>query len=60
MKFVWIALAIGAIVLGAIVLIIIRKLRPEPPVEDIPNPKSAKDAFLKNLDRFKALLPTLH
>lgn len=70
MKFVWIALAIGAIVL-------IARMRkggtkttrsgegtpPTPPGETLPPPsqpsKSAKVAFLENLDRFKALLPTL-
>lgn len=72
MKFVWIALAIGAIVL-------ISKMRkggekttkhdkrptPTPPVKPLPPPptakpsKSAKVAFLENLDRCKALLPTL-
>lgn len=70
MKFVWIALAIGAIVL-------ISRMRkggtkttrsgegtpPTPPGETLTPPsqpsKSAKVAFLENLDRFKALLPTL-
>lgn len=70
MKFVWIALAIGAIVF-------ISRMRkgktkttrsgeetpPTPPGEILPPPpkpsKSAKVAFLENLDRFKALLPTL-
>lgn len=72
MKFVWIALAIGAIVL-------ISRMRkgeegtkkpgkkptPTPPLQPLPPPppvkpsKSAKVAFLENLDRFKTLLPTL-
>lgn len=70
MKFVWIALAIGAIVL-------IAKMRkgggetqkppkkPTPTPQPLPSPppvkpsKSAKVAFLENLDRFKTLLPTL-
>lgn len=73
MKFVWIALAIGAVVL-------ISKMRkgaeetrksgkkptptpppvkPLPPTSPIKASKSAKVAFLENLDRFKALLPTL-
>lgn len=72
MKFVWIALAIGAIVL----IPKMRKGREEttkhgkrptltPPIEPLPPTptakpsKSAKVAFLENLDRFKALLPTL-
>ena len=72
MKFVWIALAIGAIVL-------ISKMRkggektqesgnkptPTPPVKPLPEPptvkpsKSAKVAFLENIERFKSLLPSL-
>lgn len=75
MKFVWIALAIGAV--GAIVLIAKKskggeetpkygkKITPDSPVTPLPltppvkPSKSAKVAFLENLDRFKALLPTL-
>ena len=70
MVFVWIALAIGAIVL-------ISKMRkgggktpqtdpvPTPPVKPLSPPppvkpsKSAKVAFLENIDRFKTLFPTL-
>lgn len=70
MKFVWIALVIGAIVL-------ISKMRkgrgktlqtdpaPTPPVKPLSPPppvkpsKSAKVAFLENIDRFKTLFPTL-
>ena len=73
MKFVWITLAIGAIVLIArmrkgetITTDSSEKTPPTPPGETgeiLPPPpqpsKSAKVAFLENLDRFKALLPTL-
>lgn len=70
MKFVWIALAIGAIVLisrmrkgETITTESSEKTPPIPPGETLPPPpqpsKSAKVAFLENLDRFKALLPTL-
>lgn len=70
MKFVWIALAIGAIVLisrmrkgKTITTDPSEKTPPTPPGETLPPPphpsKSAKVAFLENLDRFKALLPTL-
>lgn len=63
MKFVWIALAIGAIVLiarmrkgGEGTQKPDKKTTPTPPVKQS---KSAKVAFLENLDRFKDLLPTL-
>lgn len=70
MKFVWIALAIGTIVLIArmrkgetITTDPSEQTPPTPPGETLPPPphpsKSAKVAFLENLDRFKALLPTL-
>lgn len=71
MKFVWIALAIGAIVLiakmrkgGEETQKPPKKPTPTPPQPLPPTPtakpsKSAKVAFLENLDRFKALLPTL-
>lgn len=71
MKFVWIALAIGAIVLisrmrkgGTKTTRSGEETPPTPPGETLlpppPKPsKSAKVAFLENLDRFKALLPTL-
>ena len=72
MKFVWIALAIGAIVLisrmrkgGEETTKHSKRPAPTPPVkpltltQPVKPSKSAKVAFLENLDRFKALLPTL-
>lgn len=72
MKFVWIALAIGAIVLisrmrkgGEKTTKHGKRPAPTPPVkpltltQPVKPSKSAKVAFLENLDRFKALLPTL-
>lgn len=72
MKIVWIALTIGAIVLiaqmrkrGEETAEAGKKPTPVPPVKPLPPvppakpSKSAKFAFLDNLDRFKALLPTL-
>ena len=72
MKFVWIALAIGAIVLiskmrkeGEKTAKSSKKPTPTPPVKPLPSPppvkpsKSAKVAFLENIDRFQALFPTL-
>lgn len=76
MKFVWIALAIGAIVLIARMIKggkgtqkpdkTDKKTTPTPPVKPqlltspVKQSKSAKVAFLENLDRFKDLLPTLY
>lgn len=65
MNIVWIALAIGAIVLLAKTRTIrdskgVTQCPPTPlPEPEKKSSKSAKVAFLENLDRFKALLPTL-
>ncbi len=73
MKLVWITLAVGAIILIAKVRKSMKETQdnvrekpsptptpnPLPPKTDIKPSKSAKVAFLENLDRFKSLLPTL-
>lgn len=75
MKFVWILLAVGIVIIAKKVIDKVKtgpgddENRLEPPIEPIPSQKvvikpvtpskSAKVTFLENLNRFKSLLPTL-